>query len=222
MRRNSMYGCVYRISRREPAEAYSTSLSKRRCVNVRHESRSILADLSTNIDAELQSWSKLRCVVRIIPTFNWSDSPFDAGRINPLRSNLRNVKPSSSPIPDSNTPTPIYNSDLAAEGSILPTARYLQEISARSKSYHEAAMLLKIWALQRGLQKESGLSHCLYLLSILLAYVFEGKCKGIRSVPSGSSPWQATKAAFEVLGRCACNGTSRFSTLELLTEVSSF
>lgn len=76
----------------------------------------------------------------------------------------------------------------------------MERITKRSEAFSQAALLLKIWALQRGLTKEHGLSHCLYLLSLLLAYVLDGTCKAVRTVPAGSGAWQAFKACLDCLG----------------------
>lgn len=98
-------------------------------------------------------------------------------------------------------PTPIYNADVASDGSALPTLNYMDRISKRSDAFSQAALLLKTWALQRGFTKEHGLSHSLYLLTLLLAYVLDGTCKAVRTVPAGSGAWQAFKACLDCLGR---------------------
>lgn len=142
-------------------------------------------------------FTKLRCAVRIIPVFDWSDCPFTPARLHPARDNLRSLSSST----DSSTPaSPIYNSDVASDGSPTQALTYMNRIADRSDAFAQAALLLKTWALQRNLNKEYGLSHCLYLLSTLLAYVFDGTCKGVKTVPAGSGAWQAFKACLDTLG----------------------
>lgn len=146
-------------------------------------------------DSETE-FSKLRCVIRVIPVFDWPDSPFSAARLAPSRNNLRSATEDDASSPAS----PTYNSDVAVDGSALQTANYMERIAKRSDAFAQAALLLKTWALQRNLSSEYGLSHCLYLLSILLAYVLDGTCKGVRTIPAGTGAWQAFKAVLDMLG----------------------
>lgn len=104
-------------------------------------------------------------------------------------------------------PSPIYNANLSLDGSAFQTANYMDRIAKRSDTFAQAALLLKTWALQRNLPGEYGLAHCLYMLSILLAYVLDGTCKSVRTVPAGSGAWQAFKACLDCLGEeqsCPC------------------
>lgn len=147
-------------------------------------------------DAE-SDFTKLRCVVRVIPVFDWPSCPFGAARLAPSRSNLRSGPHSEATCPAS----PIYNSDVASDGSAIQTATYMGRIANRSDAFAQAALLLKTWASQRNLKGEVGLSHCLHVLSTLLAYVLDGTCKGVRTVPAGSGAWQAFKATLDCLGK---------------------
>lgn len=163
-------------------------------------------------DDTASDFAKLRCAVRVIPVFDWSDCPFGPARLGPARSNLRVLESRET----SSTSSPVYNSDVASDGSPLQTSVYMDRIAKRSEAFSQAALLLKTWALQRNLAEEYGLSHCLYLLTTLLAYVLDGTCKGVRTIPAGSGAWQAFKACLDCLSTCRTVVTPRALSTQLI------
>lgn len=127
--------------------------------------------------------------------FSAATFPASMARLHPARNNLR----ARDNVDAEDWPTPIYNGDIAADATPLPTSQYLQSITDTHAEYRNASLLLKVWAKQRKYHTIVGLSHVHLLLSLILAYLVSGDCTGLPRAPPGSSAWQLFKRTLGVI-----------------------
>lgn len=141
---------------------------------------------------------KLRGVIRLLPTYVLADVPFSITRLEATKSNVR-IRTGAEDVP-----TPSYNTAILIDGMIGPTAAHLQVAAKRCAAFVDAAIMLKVWAHQRGLPAEHGLSSVGFVLSMILAHLVSPA--GNRSdwrLPASSPAWALFKGAIEFLGPSA-------------------
>uniref|UniRef100_A0A1B0CTL3 Nucleolar protein 6 n=1 Tax=Lutzomyia longipalpis TaxID=7200 RepID=A0A1B0CTL3_LUTLO len=123
-------------------------------------------------------------------------------RFIPLRNNVRSGVIRGTPTSDVESEqcaTPHYNSSILEDFVMLRNEKFILECFEGKQNVRDAAILLKVWLKQRGLDRGySGFSG--YLITILLAHLLHA-----RKLNSNASSYQIIRILWTYLGESAWN-----------------
>ncbi|KAF9902688.1 hypothetical protein BX616_001852 [Lobosporangium transversale] len=146
-------------------------------------------------DKSETDFKKLRCTIRIIPYI--PSTVFPAQRLAPGRNNVRPSDPSVEQIP-----TPQYNTALQQDTAFTSHLTFLYQHSKNCPAFKDACILLKIWATQRGLLRQTSDSFNGFVLEMLMAYLLQGGgANGGKKLANGFSSYQLVKGTIDYISQ---------------------
>ncbi|KAF9186701.1 hypothetical protein BGZ50_002363 [Haplosporangium sp. Z 11] len=172
-------------------------------------------------DKSETDFKKMRCTIRIIPYI--PSSVFPAQRLAPGRNNVRSAEATEQP------PTPQYNTALQQDTAFTTHLTFLYQHSKNCGAFKDACILLKVWATQRGLIRQTNESFNGFLLEMLMAYLLQGGgANGGKKLANGFSSYQLAKGTIDFIaqhdfnaqpifmGQCSTSG--EFSKEEFISN----
>ncbi|KAF9157925.1 hypothetical protein DFQ26_008167 [Actinomortierella ambigua] len=151
--------------------------------------------LSPPGDKSKLDFAKLKCQIRILPYI--PSTFFPAQRLAPGRNNVRSTTDNVD-----NTPTPHYNSALQQDTAFTSHLAFLYQHSKACAAFKDACVLLKIWARQRGLLRQTNEGLNGFVLEMLMAYLLQGGGPNAgRKLANGFSSYQLVKGTIDFLAK---------------------
>ncbi len=125
-----------------------------------------------------------KVVIRLIPSI--PTTLFPSHKLAP---NRNNVRPTLMDLERTDTPpTPLYNSSILMDSTIIPCLSYVYNSIGKSNSVKEGLKLVKVWLKQRGLNQFS------HLMTMICAWLVETK-----RVSLSFSSFQVFKVLIDIL-----------------------
>ncbi|KAG0297764.1 hypothetical protein BGZ96_004955 [Linnemannia gamsii] len=145
-------------------------------------------------DKSETDFKKMRCTIRIIPYI--PSSVFPAQRLAPGRNNVRSADTTEQ------VPTPQYNTALQQDTAFTSHLTFLYQHSKNCAAFKDGCILLKVWATQRGLIRNTNEGFNGFLLEMLMAYLLQGGgANGGKKLANGFSSYQLAKGTIDFIAQ---------------------
>ncbi|KAI8600248.1 Nrap protein [Dissophora ornata] len=145
-------------------------------------------------DKSETDFKKMRCTIRIIPYI--PSSVFPSQRLAPGRNNVRSADATEQPA------TPQYNTALQQDTAFTSHLTFLYQHSKNCAAFKDACVLIKVWATQRGLLRETSEGINGFLLEMLMAYLLQGGgANGGKKLANGFSSYQLVKGTIDYIAQ---------------------
>ncbi|KAF9344020.1 hypothetical protein BGX26_004904 [Mortierella sp. AD094] len=145
-------------------------------------------------DKSETDFKKLRCTIRIIPYI--PSTVFPAQRLAPGRNNVRSSEVTEQP------PTPQYNTALQQDTAFTSHLVFLYQYNKNCPAFKDACILLKVWATQRGLLRQTIEGINGFLLEMIMAYLLQGGgANGGKKLANGFSSYQLVKGTIDYIAQ---------------------
>ncbi|KAG0011689.1 hypothetical protein BGZ80_000504 [Entomortierella chlamydospora] len=145
-------------------------------------------------DKSETDFKKLRCTIRIIPYI--PSTVFPAQRLAPGRNNVRSSETTEQP------PTPQYNTALQQDTAFTSHLVFLYQHNKNCPAFKDACILLKVWATQRGLLRQTIEGINGFLLEMIMAYLLQGGgANGGKKLANGFSSYQLVKGTIDYIAQ---------------------